>query len=207
MTHIYGTVPEGFIRSENYTFAFEIEGTLYEAFNIFEKELLEGFDYSPYGYSFYIPESIDTASMKMIVLNENAGAVSAQFLTDSGKVFTPYANDLWNRLVQNKNAFGYLGERECSVDFDNIQQLNNNLHGIFHRMESEIQENLQKIAEKKLRALAFAEQRIDRIGIENIRKSKMSRLQTEKEEWNNAFTKGRSVVPDVKLILTIRLDG
>ena len=134
-------------------------------------------------------------------------AYSAQFLTDSGKVFTPYANDLWNRLVQNKNAFGYLGERECSVDFDNIQQLNNNLHGIFHRMESEIQENLQKIAEKKLRALAFAEQRIDRIGIENIRKSKMSRLQTEKEEWNNAFTKGRSVVPDVKLILTIRLDG
>lgn len=82
MTHIYGTVPESFIRSENYTFAFEIEGTLYEAFNIFEKELLEGFEYSPYGYSFYIPESIDTASMKMIVLNENAGAVSAQFLTE-----------------------------------------------------------------------------------------------------------------------------
>ena len=30
---------------------------------------------------------------------------------------------------------------------------------------------------------------------------------TKKEEWNNAFTKGRSVVPDVNHILTIRIDG
>ncbi len=82
MTHIYGTVPESFIRSEKYTIAFEIEGTLYEAFNIFEKELLEGFDYSPYGYSFYIPESVNNENMTMYVLNENAGAVYATFLTE-----------------------------------------------------------------------------------------------------------------------------
>ena len=35
----------------------------------------------------------------------------------------------------------------------------------------------------------------------------MSRLLKEKEEWNNAFAQGRSVVPDVKLILTVRVDG
>lgn len=52
-----------------------------------------------------------------------------------------------------------------------------------------------------------AEQRIARIGIENIRKAKMRRLQSEKEEWTNTFTRGRSVVPDVKLILTVKVDG
>lgn len=132
---------------------------------------------------------------------------SAQFIADTGRVFAPYGNDVWNRLVQEKNSFGYLGERDCYVDIDGNQQLNNNLHGIFHRMEEEIQDNLQSVAQKKLRALDFAEQRIGRIGIENIRKGKMRRLKMEREEWTNAFTKGRSVVPDVKLILTVRVDG
>lgn len=139
--------------------------------------------------------------------NETKTTYSAQFITDTGKVFAPYGNDIWNRLVQEKSCFSYVGERICNVDFDNKQQLNNNLFTIFHRMENEIQSNLQTIAEKKLRALGFAEQRIARIGIENIRKAKMRRLQAEKEEWTNTFTRGRSVVPDVKLILTVRVDG
>ena len=46
-----------------------------------------------------------------------------------------------------------------------------------------------------------------RIGIENIKKAKMRKLQAEKEEWTNTFRKGRSVVPDVNLILTVRIDG
>lgn len=138
---------------------------------------------------------------------ETKTCYSAQFIADTGRVFAPYGNDVWNRLVQEKNSFGYLGERECYIDVEGNQQLNNNLHGIFHRMEEEIQDSLQTIAEKKLRALDFAEQRIGRIGIENIRKGKMRRLKIEREEWTNAFTKGRSVVPDVKLILTVRVDG
>ena len=32
-------------------------------------------------------------------------------------------------------------------------------------------------------------------------------IKIEKEEWTNTFTRGRSVIPDVKLILTVRVDG
>ena len=74
-------------------------------------------------------------------------------------------------------------------------------------MENDIQDNLQTIARKKIRALTFAEQRIARIGIDNIRKAKTLRLQKEKEEWNNTFMRGQSVVPDIKQILTVRIDG
>ena len=127
------------------------------------------------------------------------------------RLLAPYESSLiplpHQILVQEKSCFSYVGERICNVDFDNQQQLNNNLFTIFHRMENDIQSNLQTIAVKKLRALGFAEQRISRIGIENIRKAKMRRLQAEKEEWTNTFTRGRSVIPDVKLILTVRVDG
>ena len=74
-------------------------------------------------------------------------------------------------------------------------------------METEIQNGIQARSEKKLRAIGYVEHRIKRIGIDNIRRGKMRKLQAEKEEWNNAFTKGRSVVPDVNHILTIRIDG
>lgn len=138
---------------------------------------------------------------------ESKTTYTAQFITDTGRVFGPYGNDVWNRLVQEKNSFIYNGETMCEIDNGNNTQLDNNLHAIFHRMELEIQNNLQSMVEKKLRALGFAEHRINRIGIANIRNAKMRKLQTEKENWQNAFAKGRSVVPDVKHILTVRING
>ena len=66
---------------------------------------------------------------------------------------------------------------------------------------------LQNIAQKKLRALDFTEQRLNRIGIENIRVAKMRRLQAEREEWMNTFRKSAHVVPEVKHILTVKIDG
>lgn len=132
---------------------------------------------------------------------------SAQFITDTGRVFAPYGNDIWNRLVQEKDSFSFVGETESLIDLDGNERLNNNLHALFHRMETDIQNGLQTRAEKKLRALSYAERRIKRIGIENIRNAKMRKLEAEKEDWNSAFTKGRSVVPDVYHILTVRVDG
>ena len=131
----------------------------------------------------------------------------AQFITDIGRVFGPYGNDIWNRLVQEKDSFVYNGETVCKIDLESNTQLNNNLHATFHRMELEIQNNLQGMVERKLRALGFAEHRINRIGIANIRNAKMRKLQKEKEDRQNAFAKGRSVVPDVKHILTVRING
>lgn len=66
---------------------------------------------------------------------------------------------------------------------------------------------LQDFTQKKLRALDFTEQRLNRIGIENIRVSKMRRLKAEREEWMSTFRKSAHVVPEVKHILTVRIDG
>lgn len=131
----------------------------------------------------------------------------AQFIADNGRVFAPYGNDIWNRLVQEKDAFKYVGEIPCELDLENNKVLMNNLHAIFHRMETDIQANLQVKAERKLKALKYVEHRLHRIGIENIRKAKIKKLQAQRESWENAFAQGRSVVPDVKHILTVRVDG
>lgn len=38
-------------------------------------------------------------------------------------------------------------------------------------------------------------------------KGKLRKLQEQKDSWENAFAQGRSVVPDVQNILTVRIDG
>jgi superfamily II DNA or RNA helicase len=134
-------------------------------------------------------------------------AYSAQFVADNGRVFAPYGNDIWNRLVQEKDSFHFVRECDDSITFDDNKALINNLHILYHRMETDILNGVKDRAEKKLNALQHAANRINRIGIENIRQGKLRKLDAEKEYWNDLFAKGRSVVPDVNHILTIRIDG
>ena len=146
---------------------------------------------------------------KVSALNEKESKVTytAQFVSDQGRVFVPYANALWNKLVQDANAFQQVSWEDGCPDFESNTQLRANLYAVFHRMEEGIMTGLQTIAEKKLRALDYTEQRLSRIGIENIRMAKMRRLKEEREEWMNTFRKSAHVVPEVKHILTVKIDG
>ena len=146
---------------------------------------------------------------KVSALNERESKItySAQFVSNQGRVFVPYANALWNKLVQDANAFQQVSWETVCPDFESNTQLHNNLYAVFHRMEEGIMTGLQTIAEKKLRALDFTEQRLSRIGIENIRLAKMRRLKEEREVWMDTFRKSAHVVPEVKHILTVKIDG
>ena len=146
---------------------------------------------------------------KISALNEKESKTtySAQFITDQGRVFAPYANTLWNKLVQEDNAFQQIAWQPEVPALRENGQLQNNLHAIFHRMEEDIKVGLTDLAEKKLRALGFTEQRLNRIGIENIRNARMKQLQKERSEWEDTFRKISHVVPEVKHIITIRIDG
>ena len=146
---------------------------------------------------------------KVSALNERESKVtySAQFVSNQGRVFVPYANALWNKLAQDANAFQQVSWETVCPDFESNTQLHNNLYAVFHRMEEGIMTGLQTIAEKKLRALDFTEQRLSRIGIENIRLAKMRRLKEEREVWMDTFRKSAHVVPEVKHILTVKIDG
>lgn len=87
---------------------------------------------------------------KVSALNERESKVTytAQFVSDQGRVFVPYANALWNKLVQDANAFQQVSWETGCLDFENNTQLHTNLYTVFHRMEEGIMTGLQTIAEK-----------------------------------------------------------
>lgn len=79
MTHIYGILPESFFEGESHRIIVEADGTAYEAFNCFEENLLKDYDYTPCGFSIYLPTGTNTDNIRITVLNENGRAVYADF--------------------------------------------------------------------------------------------------------------------------------
>ncbi len=79
MKHIYGILPESFFQGDSHRIIVEADGTAYEAFNCFEEQYLKDYDYTPNGFSIYLPKGINTDNIRITVLNENGRAVYADF--------------------------------------------------------------------------------------------------------------------------------
>ena len=128
----------------------------------------------------------------------------ALFTSDNGKNYAAYANQIWNKLVESADAYSFVGEVEIPPESESDMQL---LYEVFHRMEVEILQTVQKKSDARLKALDFQRQRAERIGILNIRKGRIRKIDEERQLWLDNMRQHQSVVPDVKNIIKIRIDG
>lgn len=128
----------------------------------------------------------------------------ALFEADKGKQYPAYANQIWNRLVETSDAFTYSGETPLKESSESDMQF---LYEVFHRMETEILQTVQNRTDSKLRALEYQRQRAERIGIGNIRNSRIRKIESEQKRWRDNLRQNQSVVPDVKNIIKVRIDG
>jgi hypothetical protein len=61
--------------------------------------------------------------------------------------------------------------------------------------------------ENKLNSYNFQRTRISKIGIENIKHSKILRLEREHAKWLKEFKLNQKIIPGIKQLLTIRIDA
>jgi hypothetical protein len=102
------------------------------------------------------------------------------------------------REVENLTSDDYETLEKMSMDFayDTFVDLR----------EKQLQKN-QESYNKYMYALQLRTEAADHIGIENIRKSRLLRLEREKEEIERSFAKGKQVYPDFRLSLLVRLEA
>ncbi len=102
------------------------------------------------------------------------------------------------REVENLTSDDYAILEKMSMDFayDTFVDLR----------EKQLQKN-QESYNKYMYALQLRTEAADHIGIENIRKSRLLRLEREKEEIERSFAKGKQVYPDFRLSLLVRLEA
>ncbi|WP_310993748.1 DEAD/DEAH box helicase [Aequorivita marina] len=138
---------------------------------------------------------------------ENKTQYQAFFLSDTGKQYSAYANDIWNRLIGGTTNFR-IEEVQSDMDISEIEKtLNDSLYVVFQNLQAEVFSKISAKKENRINSFNFQKSRIDKIGIENIRLSKLSKLEKQQEDWMRDFKMDNRVIPGIKQLLSIRVDG
>ena len=138
---------------------------------------------------------------------ENKVLYQCFFIADNGKQYTAYANDIWNRLVAGNSDFKI---KKSVIEFTNDKiekELNDSLYIVFQNLEADLISKMKSKKENRINSFSFQKSRIEKIGIDNIRQSKLARLEKEHESWLKEFQSNQKIIPGTKQLLTIRING
>lgn len=129
------------------------------------------------------------------------------FLADNGKQYSAYANDIWNRLIYQSGKFKLDGSQEITDSESFQKELNQALFLSFQNLEADLISRMKIKKENRLNSYSFQKSRIERIGIDNIRQAKLQRLEKEHKIWLKEFESGSKIIPGIKQLLMIRING
>jgi hypothetical protein len=79
------------------------------------------------------------------------------------------------------------------------------LSGRYQEMEADIVSRTEKIRLNKGNAFDFRNRQLNRIGIENIRQSRLNRLEREKATWRDEFSANCQVLPDLRCLMLVKI--
>jgi superfamily II DNA or RNA helicase len=138
---------------------------------------------------------------------ENKVQFQCFFIADNGKQYTAYANDIWSRLIAGTTKFT-IEENLQALNSGLVEkELNDALFLTFKNLEADVQAKMKIKKENRINSYSFQKIRIEKIGIENIRQSKLQRLEREHEKWLKDFNSNQKIIPGIKQLLTIRING
>ena len=128
------------------------------------------------------------------------------FIADNGKQYSAYANDIWNRLIDTDRSAKL--SLHGSIESPDIKSmLNEYLFITYQNLEAKLKEQTKQKRTNKLKAFDYQRARIQRIGIPNIRFSKLKKLEKEYNSWETDFESNSTVIPGLQQIITIRING
>lgn len=129
------------------------------------------------------------------------------FHADNGKQYSAYANDIWNRIVSGDLKLKVQESRDQEETKGILEELNQSLLHSFQNLEGDIALKIKAKKENKLKSYSFQKSRLNKIGIENIRLSKLKKLEKEHENWLMEFNSNQKIIPGLQQLLIIRING
>ncbi|MES1226947.1 MAG: C-terminal helicase domain-containing protein, partial [Bacteroidota bacterium] len=121
------------------------------------------------------------------------------FISDKGDQFPASAKDIWNKLIQEDNYFDCVGVMNTENSKASFLELKARIEELLSSKYAEIKERIEtntiRIKQNKEKSFVFQEKQMQKIGIENIRQSRLQRLYKEKELWEQNFDSSKQIVP------------
>ena len=131
------------------------------------------------------------------------------FISAEGENFSAFAQSVWDKLIQENDYFDCIGvvpEEESKTTFVGISKKAEELmQQKYEEFESILLLNTNKIKANKEKSFEFQEKQMKRIGIENIKQSRLNRLYKEKEHWEETFQSAKQIVPSLSCLLMINI--
>lgn len=143
---------------------------------------------------------------------ESHNMIQPIFISSEGDSFPAYAHDIWSLLIQGDHLFecaGTMNPQDSKALFRSITSTAEEiLLPKYTEIEQKMNANIVRIQHNKERAFAFQEKQMNRIGIENIRQSRLQKLYKESEIWRQNFETSKQAVPNLIPLLIVKIvDG
>jgi SNF2 family DNA or RNA helicase len=140
---------------------------------------------------------------------ETSQIIQPIFISSEGENFSAFAQSVWDKLIQENDYFdciGVLPVDESKIAFADISEKSEKLMlKKYEEFESSIMLNADKIKSNKEKSFVFQEKQMNRIGIENIKQSRLNRLHKEKEIWEDTFQSSIQIVPTLSCSLIVKI--
>ena len=131
------------------------------------------------------------------------------FISEAGENFTAFAQNLWDKLIQEKDYFECVGVLPAEISKSTYEMMSGKAEAMMQQKyidyEMLINQQTDQIKVNKMKAFDFQEKQIQRIGIENIKQSRLNRLQQESVHWLENFETDKQIVPDLSCQLMIKI--
>jgi superfamily II DNA or RNA helicase len=131
------------------------------------------------------------------------------FISEDGDNFSAFAQSVWDKLIQENDYFDCIGvmpAADSKLTFAEISLKSEEfMQQKYDEFETSILLNTEKIKANKAKSFAFQEKQMKRIGIENIKQSRLTRLYNEKELWEDNFQSASQIVPSLSCLLIVNI--
>jgi hypothetical protein len=140
---------------------------------------------------------------------ETSQVIQPIFISAEGENFSAFAQSVWDKLIQENDYFdcvGALSLEQSKAAYETISGKSEVLmQQKYEEFESSILQNTGKIKANKEKSFEFQEKQMQRIGIENIKQSRLNRLHKDKEQWVETFESARQIVPSLSCLLMVNI--
>lgn len=140
---------------------------------------------------------------------ETCQVIHPVFISSEGENFSAFAQSVWDKLIQENDYFdciGVMSPDESKSAYANISAKAEELmQQKYEEFESSIVQNTEKIRANKDKSFEFQEKQMHRIGIENIKQSRLTRLYKDKEQWEETFESASQIVPSLSCLLMVKI--
>jgi len=140
---------------------------------------------------------------------ETCQVIQPVFISSAGENFSAFAQSVWDRLIQEQDFFvcvGAMPKEETKNAFSNIAAKAEELmQQKYEDFERSILQNTETIKANKEKSFEFQEKQMNRIGIENIKQSRLNRLHRDKEQWEENFGSAHQIVPALSCLQIIKI--